>query len=661
MQWKELESPQYDIEIWHKDGTYVADVSHILTSAINMTWTLNDVEDLSFTLDLVQFKQKCKKMGVDPKDVLTPYVHDIRVRRNGEYILGTQVVDLTVNIDNNSGATLDVKCTGFLNLFKDLYITADWDGYTYAEIARKLVEESQQPDNLIQNGTFDINTDGWTATNGRLEHRKIKAEAHSGQGNLRVVTVAGNEWASAQTRIHAPAGTKIKLDFWWNCRAGKTFALRERQIINRHENQRTIFQQTGTGTGWIHNTVEYQMIYDYAFLSVEAWVGEPGNYLWVDDIKITRIDDNPNLGVTIGEDTAIPTQSSGRQRAYSLQAVKEAITALTSLENDNFDFEFTPDRVFKTYKRKGVDKPDVVASYPGNISSLSVSRSASSLANKVTVMGSGIGDQRIEVTRENKASIQKYGVREKTITANNVTLRATLNEHALGELWDRKDPTNLPSIRIDDGSINPGNVQVGDKIMLKVENDSYIEDINGMYRVVKISATVGLEHQEGMSLTLEPEPVRPEPVMVRYIKSTVNGTSVDATNQWNEIQALQLVGNDLINIARGKTVGATSSFNASNQGSYAVDGDTASWAQTSGTGLQSLWVDLGKEYPIDYVKVWYRWQDKRRVNHNVLSVGRTLTRDNQPLEHILWDFRTGENPVQMEHGMISPWIQDIER
>ena len=194
--------------------------------------------------------------------------------------------------------------------------------------------------------------------------------------------------------------------------------------------------------------------------------------------------------------------------------------------------------MFETYKRKGVDKPDIIASYPGNISSLSVSRSASSLANKVTVMGSGIGDQRIEVTRENKASIRKYGVREKTITANNVSLRATLNEHALGELWDRKDPTNLPSIEIDNGSINPGNVQVGDKIMLKVENDSYIEDINGMYRIVRINASVGLEHQESMSLTLEPEPVRPEPVMVRYIKSTVNGTSLDATNQWNEIQPL---------------------------------------------------------------------------------------------------------------------------
>ena len=66
----------------------------------------------------------------------------------------------------------------------------------------------------------------------------------------------------------------------------------------------------------------------------------------------------------------------------------------------------------------------------------------------------------------------------------------------------------------------------------------------------------------------------------------------------------------------------------------------------------------------DYEGVWHYWQNtsnRRRVNHNVLSVGRTLTQDNQPLEHILWDFRTGENPVQMEDGMISPWIQDIER
>ncbi len=78
-----------------------------------------------------------------------------------------------------------------------------------------------------------------------------------------------------------------------------------------------------------------------------------------------------------------------------------------------------------------------------------------------------------------------------------------------------------------------------------------------------------------------------------------------------------------------------------------------------GDGRQSIWVDLGKEYPIDYVKVWHYFADGRAYNENVLSVGRTLTKDNEPLEHILWDFRTGEKVTEMDTGMLSPWIQEL--
>lgn len=654
--WKTLDSTQYDIEIWHKDGTYVADISHIVTSGINMSWVLNDVEDLSFSLDLVQFKQKCKKMGVEAKDVLIPYIHDIRIRRNGEYILGCQVVDLTININNNSGSTLDVKCTGFLNLFKDLYMSADWNGYTYAEMARKLVKESQEADNLINNGTFDINTEGWSVINGRIEHIKVKADSHSGQAHLRIFPT-NISWGTVCTRLHVPAGTRIKVDLWWNGHNGRTLAVRERETANRSQNQRTVGERVGTGSGWLHDTFEYTTVHDYGFLCVEGDVGNGGQYLWIDDIKATRVDDNPNLGITLGTDTAISFQSSGRQRAYSLQSVKEALKSLTSLQSDNFDFDFTYDRKFNTYHRKGKEKPDIIASYPGNITSMSITRSASSLANKVTIIGSGIGDERLEVTHRNKESIQKYGVRERTVTANNVTLKATLNEHAIGELWDRKDVTNLPSLKIDDGSINPGNIEIGDSIMVRVENDSYIEDISGMYRVVKMTVSVGMEHQESVSLTLEPKVTRPKPVMVRYIKNTLNGNTRNNSNHLVELQALQLVGNDLFNIAQGKTFGGT--VNLENPGVASNNiADTNSFT-SFGDGRQSIWVDLGKEYPIDYVKVWHYFADGRAYNENVLSVGRTLTKDNEPLEHILWDFRTGEKVTEMDTGMISPWIQEL--
>ena len=88
---RELQVVSYDIEIWDwKTNTYVADISAIVNSDLDIEWVLNDVETVTFSVDLIQFEKKCKAMGVTPAEVLTPYVHDIRIRRNGEYIVGAQ-------------------------------------------------------------------------------------------------------------------------------------------------------------------------------------------------------------------------------------------------------------------------------------------------------------------------------------------------------------------------------------------------------------------------------------------------------------------------------------------------------------------------------------------------------------------------------------------
>ena len=166
---RELEVVDYTYEVWdwHSES-YVADITNIIQGPVSISWTLDDVEQMSFTVDLVQLQKKCELMGVEINEVLTPYVHDIRVRRNGDYILGVQVVETNVNIESET-PTIDVKCTGFLNLFKDQIISYVWAGYSYAEIARRIIEYSQKGDNLIKNGTIDIDTNGWLQINGTMQ------------------------------------------------------------------------------------------------------------------------------------------------------------------------------------------------------------------------------------------------------------------------------------------------------------------------------------------------------------------------------------------------------------------------------------------------------------------------------------------------------------
>ena len=174
------------------------------------------------------------------------------------------------------------------------------------------------------------------------------------------------------------------------------------------------------------------------------------------------------------------------------------------MENSHFEFNFSADRTFNCYSRIGSNKFDIEAVYPGNIHSMTITKSASNLANKILNIGSGIGDERLQVITSDNTSRATYGTRQSVVTRNNVSVKATLESQGRGDLADRKNPTNLPKVVIRDGSINPSNVQVGDSIIVKIENDDYLDSINGLYRVLRMQASIDAEMMENITLTLEP-------------------------------------------------------------------------------------------------------------------------------------------------------------
>ena len=651
---RELKVVSYDIEIWDwKTEQYVADISSIVNSDLDIEWILNDVETVTFSIDLVQFEKKCEAMGVSPADILTPYVHDIRIRRNGEYIVGAQVVETNFQINNDAPVSIQVKCTGFLNLFKDQYITESWSGYTYAEIARKLVSGAQKAENLVKNPTADIDVSYWLCASGTMARTTASGYVHSGDGAVRVTSGSAG-LIGAGTQINASSGTKVHIDAWVKGVNGQVIYLRERELVTSSSNQVALAQITGNGS-WQHFEEDVYMTFDKGYLYIEQ---SSSTSLCIDDCYVYPDDevenDLCNLNVALGVDTASSTQSNTRQRNYQLQNIKDALINLTCLEEDNFDFSFAPDRTFNCYSRKGADKFNLEILYPGNIHSMTITRSAANLANKIINIGSGIGDERLEVVTSNKASRQIYGTRESVVTYNNVQLEQTLLEHGVGDLWDKKDPSNLPKITIRDGSINPSNIEVGDVIYVKVEGDNYLGTINGVYKVGQLQVSVDSDHVETVNLMLEPPIIRPEPVMVRYIKDTINGNSVTANSHWNEIQVLM----DGVNIASGLTPTATSSASSGHPLTNATDGDITNYAQAASTGTQSITIDLGAEYPIDYVRVWHYYQDGRRYIDNTLSVGTTNKTGNTPLDIVLWQY-SGQAYKEVSDGHISKWIQGL--
>lgn len=131
---------KYEFELWI-NGVMVADITRLAQSR-KFTIKRNDSEELEFTLDVKAFEAHCVAAGRDPEATLVPYVTDVRVKRMGSYLFGVQVVDIAYTF-NEAGASMVVKSTGFLDLFRDRYITKNYTLDEVTFIARDMLDETQ--------------------------------------------------------------------------------------------------------------------------------------------------------------------------------------------------------------------------------------------------------------------------------------------------------------------------------------------------------------------------------------------------------------------------------------------------------------------------------------------------------------------------------------
>lgn len=159
-------SQLYTLELWTSAGIRTGDISAL---AHNRSYTLerNEAELLTFDLDLYAFETYCTGIGIDPHTLLTPYASDVKVLRNGTYLFGTQVTavvfnigtDYTMNTGSSGGSgpqtfdpTVTITCYGYLNLFKDRYLTLDYSQQDRTFIAGDLLTQTQ----AIANGSVGV-------------------------------------------------------------------------------------------------------------------------------------------------------------------------------------------------------------------------------------------------------------------------------------------------------------------------------------------------------------------------------------------------------------------------------------------------------------------------------------------------------------------------
>jgi len=129
-----MATAKYEIEIWNKDGIPVADIRQICS---NFSWskTLNGSESVGFTVDLKRMESILESVGYknDPFGFMEVGRHDIRIKRNGKYIVGANIYRFNYSSGYNS-VTMRVECVGYLNFYKTQYITAQYTDAPQQEI-----------------------------------------------------------------------------------------------------------------------------------------------------------------------------------------------------------------------------------------------------------------------------------------------------------------------------------------------------------------------------------------------------------------------------------------------------------------------------------------------------------------------------------------------
>lgn len=165
----------YAFEIWGNNGVALADISAIAKNR-NYTIKRNDAEELAFDIDLFKWEAFCASAGLHPRATLQPDQVDVKVKRNGEYLLGTHLkaapinigTDYTMSVGSGGGGagtfnpTISCKCTGYLNLFADRYITASFTNQERVSVAGQLITATQ----AITYGSFGVTLAGGQANTG---------------------------------------------------------------------------------------------------------------------------------------------------------------------------------------------------------------------------------------------------------------------------------------------------------------------------------------------------------------------------------------------------------------------------------------------------------------------------------------------------------------
>lgn len=147
---------RYEIEVWNKLGKNLGDIRHLCSS---LKWTMqrNSHETVQFSMDLARYEDYLARNNtLVPTDFMDVLTTDIRIKREGKYLLGANVIKFSYS-PTDASVTITVDCSGYLNFYKDQYVDISYDNVDQGDVMWGVIAQCNAKtggDYGVQKGTF---------------------------------------------------------------------------------------------------------------------------------------------------------------------------------------------------------------------------------------------------------------------------------------------------------------------------------------------------------------------------------------------------------------------------------------------------------------------------------------------------------------------------
>ena len=569
----DIGTPDYRILVylWDRDyedpetgelgkSRFIVDISSLAISGIHITKERNLPDTLDVTIEYTQFKKKLKEEGSMAKDVLMPWLTEVKIQRNFKTIFSGFLYSMSLTLNPIGREELNLKCMDWGQRLDKRLVSVGFRNMSYPEIAQALIKEAQHETNWIENYAFEYSDNEtyfseWVYNNNPdPDNKPARADDYYWGVSSKVgVKLNANDKILTPTQITSQAlrvddpdtsettyviasdnygGEQIQFSFDYYCAESTQITLKffTGDWGDLTQIGSTSMTVTASADKWKSSQVHTFTLPSAYITYVEISTNKA---IAVSEFQLYRTpQDGDEYDLDIRQGVVDPTyiDNHGEQhvynfdktrvRHYHLQNVKDALYNLTKLEADQFEFEFTEDKVFNCYKYQGcpVSDPAMIATYPGIIQDLSVDRDIDSIINtnyahadetqKLQVVSTDGGTETKDYTCRWKYAIkdiystQRFGSLAETSTYDGVNNRENIRDKTISDLKSYADIKNVPSISVDSNIYNPDNLHLGDAVGIKVLEDEIFSYINDVYRVYSLEIDITKDTVESMSFTL---------------------------------------------------------------------------------------------------------------------------------------------------------------